>query len=101
MTIKEGNIRQMLFDDSVVPVLPFMHQLVQEYKSRKSSHKREPGCPSCKKEIYLDDLVAKAVYVLASLDEANKEKFRKFLRAKDDVFLVTKENGSNKKTQIA
>ena len=101
MTITDGSIKQMLFDDSIVPVLPFMHHVIQEFKSRKLSHKAQPGCPSCKKEVYLDDLIAKTVYILSSLDDTNKEKFRKFLRAKDDIFLSIKENGAIKKTKIA
>ena len=101
MTITEGNIKQMLFDDSIVPVLPFMHQLIQELKSRKLSHRAQPGCPACKKEVYIDDLIGKTVCVLSSLDNTDREKFRKFLRAKDDIFLATKENGAIKKTKIA
>jgi len=101
VTITESSIKRLLFDDSVVPVLPFLHQMVEECKSRILSHKARPGCPGCKGEVYLDDLIAKTVSMLSSLDENNKAKFKKFIKAKDDVFLVTKENGTIRKKKIA
>ena len=91
----------MLFDDSTVTVLPFMHQFIEEYKARRASHKSQPGCPSCKSELYLDDLIAKSVSTLSSLSEDNKIKLKKFLATSEDVFLTRKENGNIKERQIA
>jgi hypothetical protein len=101
MTLQDSRIVHLLFSDTAVAEMPFMHSLVEESKRRQLDHARKPGCPVCKGPVYIEDLQAKAINLLCHLSDENKVKLKNFLRAQEDIFLSMKTNGKNKTIQIA
>ena len=82
MTITDSTIKQMIVGQVS---LPFMHNFIEEYKSRKISHMSKIGCPSCRGPVYDADILAKAKLKLQSLSESDKTKLQAYLNTKEDI----------------